>query len=262
MSNYLIEFGVIHISLMVAYWLFLREESQYEKLRLYLLGSTLLALLIPLLKLPKLFGIWGQSSVGNEAVAYAPLEAIEITSTVASQSFDWSLIFYGYAIISLILLLDFLSKILYLVKLLFQSKHLRAFDVSVRKTDKISGSFSFLNWIFIGDELDESNEEYEAIIQHELAHIKLRHTYDLIFLQLFRVVFWWLPSAWYINKEIKKIHEYQADAYALKSYNIDRYSSILISATLKTNGLSLASSFHDGLILKTNKRNEKRTPRN
>jgi TonB family protein len=51
-------------------------------------------------------------------------------------------------------------------------------------------------------------------------------------------------------KKLEKIHEFQADAYALKSYNIDQYSSILISSTLKSNGLSLASSFHDGLILK------------
>ena len=76
------------------------------------------------------------------------------------------------------------------------------------------------------------------------------HTYDLMFFELFKVCFWWLPTVWFINKEIRKIHEYQADAYALKSYNVDQYSSILISSTVKSNGLSLASSFHDGLILK------------
>ena len=51
-------------------------------------------------------------------------------------------------------------------------------------------------------------------------------------------------------KEIKKIHEYQADACTLKSYNVEQYSSILINSTSRLNGPSLASSFHDGLILK------------
>jgi beta-lactamase regulating signal transducer with metallopeptidase domain len=43
------------------------------------------------------------------------------------------------------------------------------------------------------------------------------HSYDILFFELFKVGFWWLPTAWLIGKEIKKIHEYQADAYALKS---------------------------------------------
>jgi TonB family protein len=93
--------------------------------------------------------------------------------------------------------------------------------------------------------------------------VSLGHTYDLMFLGLFKVFFWWLPTAWIVNREIRAIHEYQADLCALKSCNVDRYSSILISSTLKSNGLSmpaakrpsrwqagLASSFHDNLILK------------
>jgi TonB family protein len=93
-------------------------------------------------------------------------------------------------------------------------------------------------------------EDYEVILKHEKAHATLGHSYDIIFFELFKVCFWWLPTVWYSIKEIKKIHEYQADACALKSCNVDQYSSILISSTLKSNGLSLASSFDDGLILK------------
>ena len=54
MSNYLIELSVIHLALILGYWLFLKRERQYSKMRFYLLASTFLALTIPLLKLPKL----------------------------------------------------------------------------------------------------------------------------------------------------------------------------------------------------------------
>lgn len=120
----------------------------------------------------------------------------------------------------------------------------------IRKVRNVRGSFTFFNWIFLSDDIDKNRQDYEVILKHEKAHVSLGHTYDLLFFALFRACFWWLPTAWFINKEIKKIHEYQADAYALKSYPIDHYSSILISSILKSNGLSLASSFHDGLILK------------
>ena len=120
----------------------------------------------------------------------------------------------------------------------------------IRKVSSITGSFSFFNWIFLSEETNLHGEESAVILQHEKAHSRLGHSYDIIFFDLFRACFWWLPTAWFLRKEIKIIHEYQADAYALESYDIDRYSSVLISATLKTNGLSLASSFHDGLIIK------------
>ena len=55
MSNYLLELSAIHIALLLGYWLFLRKEQQYATVRFYLIGATLLALTIPLLKLPKLF---------------------------------------------------------------------------------------------------------------------------------------------------------------------------------------------------------------
>ena len=55
MSNYLLELSVIHVALILGYWIFLRKERQYSKMRFYLITSTLLALTIPLLKLPRFF---------------------------------------------------------------------------------------------------------------------------------------------------------------------------------------------------------------
>jgi TonB family protein len=77
-----------------------------------------------------------------------------------------------------------------------------------------------------------------------------RFTYDLLFFELFKICFWYLPTAWLILKEMKKVHEYQADAHALRSCDLDQYTTILIGSALKSNGLSLTSSFHDGLIFK------------
>jgi len=55
MSNYILELVITHTVLIFAYWIFLSRDNQYHYLRLYLIGSTLLSLLIPLFRLPKLF---------------------------------------------------------------------------------------------------------------------------------------------------------------------------------------------------------------
>lgn len=249
MSNYLTELVVIHSALTLGYWLFLRNEQQYAKMRGYLLGATIVSLLIPLLKLPKLFF---SSKIIEEPVTIGTM-AIEPMMVVPAEeaSISYLDMLAGVAIvISIIFLIIFLRNISYLIRLRLNSSLAFVEGVKVRKTMRITGTFTFFDWIFVGDDLGEGEEDCRVILRHEQAHVYLGHSFDLIFIELFKVIFWWLPTTWFVQKELRKIHEYQADAYALKTYDIDRYSKILISSTLKSNGLSLASSFHDGLIFK------------
>lgn len=248
MSNYLIELSAVHVILIGAYWLFLKNENQYGKLRAFILGATCLSLLIPLFKLPKLFVRERANEVAH-ATELIPLDGFVIQSD-ASSGFNYDLLLGGYALISLFFLIRFLVNLFHLIRLEHESKSEPFNNTRIRRARGIDGSFTFFNWIFLAEEVQGDNQEYDVILRHEKAHAALGHTYDLIFLELYKIAFWWLPTAWFTQKEIKKIHEYQADAYAVKSYSIDQYSSILISSTLKTNGLSLASSFHDGLIFK------------
>ncbi len=250
MSNYLVELTVIHIVLIFGYWLFLRNEQQYAKMRFYLIGATFLALTIPLLKLPKLF--LGEPEGAMNAI---PLNAITTDATALVPAADMSFWIYDWLIgtymaISTFFLLKFISNVLYLVYLDRKSSHVKISNLNIRRVSNVKGSFTFFNWIFLSDEIIKNQQDYEAILNHEKGHVALGHTYDLVFFELFKVCFWWLPTAWFINKEIKKIHEYQADAYALKSYHVDQYTAILIRSALKSNGLTLTSSFYDGLILK------------
>jgi len=261
MSNYLVELSVIHVALILGYWLFLRKERQYNKMRFYVMGSTLLALAIPLLKLPKLFN--SSEPVNVVSMEATTMEGVTIAPATEMSTWPYDLLVYIYVAVSAILLFKFLSGVFYLIWLERKSSRETLNDLCIRRAVGIKGSFTFFNWIFLSSEIDPNQEDYQIILKHEKAHALLGHTYDLLFLELFKVCFWWLPTSWIIIKEIKKIHEYQADAAALESCDVDQYSSILISSALKTNGLNvpstkrssfgqarLASSFHDGLILK------------
>ncbi len=250
MINYLIELFIIHSILMVGYLIFLREESDYSKLRAYLLGSTLLSMIVPLLHFPSILALFApqQGSPSGEVVTYL-LNPAMITAQ-STSSYDFSFAIWFYALISIWFLVQIARGIIYLLHLERHSEYQVVDGIPVYRASNIQGSFTFFNRIFMDQTISSDQEEFTPMLNHESAHARLGHSYDILFLQLFRACFWWLPSAWWIQKEIKKIHEYQADAYALKSYSMDQYSSILISSILKSNGLSLASSFHDGLILK------------
>lgn len=250
MISYLIELGIIHSLLIVAYWFFLKKESQYGKMRVYLVASILLAVIVPFLNLPSLFTSLLTKTKTEPEVFAVMLQPVNFSGLNESSSNEINFLYVGYALISLWFLCGFISSLVHLIHLERKSEYHKIEDIYVRKVENLPGTFTFFNWIFVNKNIENEGEEYLPIIKHEQAHARLGHSYDLLLVEFFKVIAWWLPGTWFIRKEIKKIHEYQADTYALKSYSIDRYSSILISSTLKSNGLSLASSFHDGLILK------------
>ncbi|HAA11689.1 MAG TPA: hypothetical protein DCE41_08320 [Cytophagales bacterium] len=248
MSNFLFELAVVHGALILGYWLLLRGERNYTQLRQYLLAATAVALYIPLMKLPRLYqsaspapGPSGVGTVAVERMTVIPLE----------EASPWyiDLLIGIYVVVSGILLLKFLYNVGYLIYLERKSRYEQFNQHFVRKVCGVEGSFTFFRWIFLSDSISKEHADYEVILKHEEAHVALRHTYDLLLFELFKVCFWWLPTAWFASREIRKIHEYQADAYALKTCSYDRYSTILISSTLTIHGLGLASSFHDGSIL-------------
>jgi len=259
MINYLIELAVVHVALLCGYWLFLRKEQQYATMRSYLLASTILALAIPLLKLPRLFSfsqdplvIVAMEGMSIDAVSMEAMfiDEVSIEPAGAESGFGYELVIWTYISVSSFFLFKFISDIVYLVWLERKSRREKVNGLTIRRVGNIKASFAFFNWIFLSDGIDPQQHDYEVILKHEKAHASLGHTYDLIFFELFKSCFWWLPTAWIVLKETKKIHEYQADAVAIKTCDVDTYSSILINSTLKTNGLNLASSFHHGLILK------------
>lgn len=249
MSNYLIELSLIHTAFILGYWLLLRKERQYANMRFYLIGATLLSITIPLLKLPKLF-FNKKIPTHTLPMEVIPLDTTTITPTADPSFWNDDLSIWVYLAISTFFLCKLLSSVLHIVFLERKSSYDKVDGIYIRRFGNMKGSFTFFNWIFISEEIDNKDPEYELILQHEKAHASMGHSYDILFFELFKAGFWWLPTAWFIGKEIKRIHEYQADAYALKSYSVDHYSSILISSTLKSNGVCLASSFGNGFIQK------------
>ena len=110
MSNYLIELSVIHITLVLGYWFFLRKEQQYAKMRFYLIVATLLALIIPALKLPRLFS--STDPVPDAAMEAIPLDAMTVTATTDTLFWDDKLLIQIYLVVSLFFLLKFALDIL------------------------------------------------------------------------------------------------------------------------------------------------------
>ena len=70
--------------------------------------------------------------------------------------------------------------------------------------------FSFGSWIFIHPEGMDEQTLHEVLI-HEQAHVRGCHTLDIIFSQLFCILFWWNPAVWVLRREVRLNLEFIAD---------------------------------------------------
>jgi len=105
------------------------------------------------------------------------------------------------------------------------------------ETNKFHLPFSFLHCVFFSKEIS-INEEVEHIIKHELTHIKSRHSYDVFFVEILHVLFWWNPLIYLYKKELRQLHEYLADAMVLADTNQKIYGQILLGQS--ESGLEIA----------------------
>ena len=103
------------------------------------------------------------------------------------------------------------------------------------------GPFSWMNCIVISDR--ENGFARRASMHHELSHIRLLHPLDLVLILLCTLV---NPVCWLVMKEIKVVHEYEADDEVINHYHIQsrEYQRLLILRTVGAEAYALACSFN------------------
>ncbi len=100
-----------------------------------------------------------------------------------------------------------------------------------------------------------SREDYEGyrtlVLAHEAGHIKLCHSFDLFLAQAVAILCWYNPAAWLMKRDLKTVHEFQADAYAIGGgCDLAEYQTLLISKAAKRVRYSGLSNHFGGSVLK------------
>lgn len=188
---------VLQLFFLLVFELFFKKETFFKANRFYLLGSTFLSLVIPLLKIPI------EEKAQQQYVFQLKEIVLSNTSFVENQteniSFQTSLnLVYGIGF------LVFLSFFIYKLFKIFQIKHKAIHeiinDTKIYRIENSKQAFSFLNYIFIGQE----NQNLATIIKHEKVHQRQLHSIDLLFLEFLKVVFWFNPLFFFSKKELLK----------------------------------------------------------
>lgn len=235
MISYFIEFSILHLLFYGIYKLLLAKETQLRFLRFFLVGSTALSLIIPAIEIPSKSPI----PLNMDAIL---LPVVSKSPEATPMNISWYLI--AISIVSVFLLIKFIINLYQIYGWYKKSETASLDQIPIRKVTGLQNSFTFFNWIFI----DPGHFENPAdIIRHELGHARKLHSLDLLFFFILSIFSWWLPSIWLMIKELKAIHEYEADEFAL-GLSDQTYAKTLVQCTLQAHGVNLASSFDDAPI--------------
>ena len=221
------------------YTLFLKNTIYHAYNRFYLLASMALSLAIPFFKL-------SMFSVTEEQAAGAKQLLIYLTqlpaSPVQEEYIAWEIIVI--AVISSL----FVSYLVYSVLRIFRLKAMNSNtlmgEFTFIETDLDEAPFSFFSNLFWKKSISIEDECGRKILQHELSHIREKHSWDRLFSQLICSVFWMNPFNWIIQKELQNIHEFIADRDAVGTGEVDAFAKMLLKTYYGNHFLNPSHSFY------------------
>ena len=167
------------------------------------------------------------------------------TSASVTHSIDWRavavVVFYLGIVVCLLRMLISIFSVLRIVR---RGERQTLADGSVLViVNGEQAPFSWIKYIIISRK--DYEENYHEVVTHEQAHIRCRHSIDVLVCDVLCCLQWFNPAMWLLRRELCAIHEYEADEAVLDSgINAKQYQILLIKKAAGGKWYSIANSFN------------------
>lgn len=227
-------------ALYLLYKVLMSYETLHRLNRVLLLGFVVLSAVLPLCRI----------EVVEELPAVEPMEFVapmadSVVYEVA-ESFNYTALlqiaFFALFLLGVVVMIVRLVISIMSVKRIIISGEQQSLEGGVTLTivDKPISPFSWFGHIVVSRADIEQNRD--IILTHEMAHIRLRHSWDVLAVDL-ALCFWWFnPAMWLLRRELQSLHEYQADDEVLNSgIDAQTYQLLLIKRAVGSRLHSVAN---------------------
>ncbi len=234
---YLLQSGACLAGFYFIYKLFLSRETLHRFNRILLLSVIVVSAVLPLCRI----------TVERELPVAATDTAIEVTEITTAEVAEEK----GFDYESLICIVFLLGAAATAARLVFSIASVRRIIASGTTTTTDDGisltimdgdtkPFSWMRHIVLSAK--DAEENGRIIIAHETAHIRLRHSWDILAVDIVGCLQWFNPALWLLRRELQSLHEYEADDAVLASgVNIKEYQMLLIKKAVGGRLLTIAN---------------------
>ena len=242
------------------YRLLMERETMHRLNRIVLLSSILLSLVLPLCVITL------HKTVEVEQIPVVDTAELVITELGESegQVHDWvkdhnhaTSPLDSSSVIFAIFMIGVVCRSLYIAKSYRQlrrmikdsEQHSLEDGVTMAVVDLPVAPFSWMHTIVLSRiDYEECNP---SILAHERGHIRLHHSWDIVFVEVLTALQWFNPVVWLLRRDLRTIHEYEADASVLSSgSDVSQYIQLLMRKTMGTKACTLANGINNSTIKK------------
>jgi len=218
---------------------FLRNERFFVLNRFYLLAGILSSFILPLVSI-------------HYTVVLPTVRNFQVENAVVSEIQN-----PGHSIIpdlKQVLLILYMSGVLFVLALIIKqgrsvlraikkAKIISFHPAKLIKTSDYTSAFSFFSYVFVNPSVTDI--ETKEIMIHELVHIRQKHWFDLLLVELLCMMQWFNPLVWIYIRFIRQNHEYLADEVALQQTSDPAvYRAVLLNQIVGAPVVSLTNSFN------------------
>jgi beta-lactamase regulating signal transducer with metallopeptidase domain len=225
MELYLLKSTAILAILFAFYKVILENTSVHTFKRIYLAGSVLAAFLIPLITF----------------ISYVEVSPIIPIYTDVTPQFNYTeveqtlnywlfMLWTIYGLGMLFFSIKFFRNLFGLIQQIRKNpKYKNTPFINVLLSETVI-PHTFFNYIFLNKKQFENREIPQEVIFHEETHARQKHSFDIMFVEILQIVFWFNPLLHFIKKSIKLNHEFLADRAVLNAgTETSQYQKILLA---------------------------------
>ncbi len=213
MLMYLLKSGACLAILLLFYQLFLERESIHVFKRYYLLAALALSFVVPAIvfveyidiePMPEMYPVRAQVTQTPEIVPIDPVTDQDMLNL--PRIFGWIYAFgvflFGY---------KFYRNLRMIVQRIRKNPKYRSNTITKVLLNELIAPHTFFSYIFLNREKFTSNQIPHAVMLHEEAHAKQKHSLDVLIIEVLQVIFWFNPLIFLTKRCIKLNHEFLAD---------------------------------------------------
>ncbi len=230
---------------------FLEKERTHQFNRFYLLAAPVISFLLPFVPLRQadIFKAASQPEMTAGVAAEVPLFRA-VQTTVEGSGFPgwpelWQWLTVTYLFVTFFLLLRLMLGIFRISRRIRASKQHRLPQATLVLLPGRTEICTFMHYVLCSEQEYRKNLIPAPILLHEFTHVKQRHTWDILFMELAGAFYWFNPFIVLYKRAIRLNHEFLADQYVTaRQGNVSGYQRLLLDWLAGNGAPLLASSFN------------------
>ncbi|MBR3067651.1 MAG: energy transducer TonB [Prevotella sp.] len=211
---YDLKVAVLIAAFYFCYRLLMERDTLHRLNRVVLLVTLVLSLVLPLCVVTFHETQWIEPLPVDDQAEPDVAELGQALPVVPARQW-WQLALTIVVVGGMVLRLAYLLRSYAMLRRMLRSGEEHLLDDGVRLVvvDQPVAPFSWMNTIVVNRQ--DYAERNALLLIHERSHIRLHHSRDVVFVELLTVLQWFNPVVWLLSRDLRTVHEYEADEAVL-----------------------------------------------